>query len=129
MDHRDLKAPKQVQNFADHFELEQCLESSRDSGHVEFYAARHIATGILTHVKKISKLHLKQKHNVYSMLQAQEYKMLLKVDHPNIKRVLFMLESEHYVYIVTEFSNGGSLKETMISNRGYTDEQVTFILY
>ena len=40
-----------------------------------------------------------------------------------------MFESEQYVYIVTEFSSGGSLKETMISNRGYSDEQVIFILY
>lgn len=48
-------------------------------------------------------------------------KALIAIDHPNLVRVLQLLDTPNHFYVVTEFVPGGNLLDAMAKYRGFTD--------
>ena len=105
----------------------QCLSSKKKQGHVEVYGARHRKTGMLVCVKKIYKCEYQSKNKIYSELEANRIRALQAIDHPHLIHVLQLLETEQYLYIVTEFVTGGDIIDCMEQHNGFTDQQMAFV--
>lgn len=87
----------------------QCIQKIEGKDHAEVWGARHRKTGTLVCVKKIHKELLKEKSKVFKQLQANEIEMLERVDHPSMARVLQLLDTKQFFYIVSEFVSGGTV--------------------
>ena len=64
------------------------------------YTARHNATDILTMVKLISIERLNRRQKAFKKLQSNEIHTEEKVDHPNIQKVLQILQDSDNFYII-----------------------------
>ena len=57
-------------------------------------------------------------------MTANEIQANLYVDHPHVTRVLQMIDSKLYFYLVLEYIAGGNVKTVMHDCGGFTDSQV-----
>jgi calcium-dependent protein kinase len=56
-----------------------------------------------------------------------EVEIMMKLDHPNILRLMDYFEDPKYVYLVLELCTGGELFDRIISNKYYNEEDARVI--
>ena len=56
-----------------------------------------------------------------------EVEIMMKLDHPNILRLIDYFEDPKYVYLVLELCTGGELFDRIISNKYYNEEDARVI--
>lgn len=73
----------------------------------EVHLGRHLETGFIVAIKRVSKAKLIE----YNMVERfiQEIKLHSSMDHPNIVRLYTFFEEKDYICLVMEYLNGGTL--------------------
>lgn len=56
-----------------------------------------------------------------------EVEIMMKLDHPNILRLIDYFEDDKNVYLVLELCSGGELFDWIISNKYYNEEDARVI--
>lgn len=56
-----------------------------------------------------------------------EVEIMMKLDHPNILRLIDYFEDKKYVYLVLELCTGGELFDRIIANKYYNEEDARLI--
>lgn len=91
-----------------------------------------LATNTLTKrevaIKQISKKRM-HSHPVYETLLKQELEILEVTDHPNIVRVIEILEGKKNYFVVMECVRGGNLLEKLEANQEYSEATIVQILH
>jgi serine/threonine protein kinase len=85
------------------------------------YYGYHSPTGDVVAVKKISK------NSIQSMSMERiknEIELMKKLNNENIIRYKDMISDNNYIYIITDYCNGGSLQNFIEDYRGYPESFV-----
>ena len=61
-------------------------------------------------------------------MMAQELEVLTTVDHPNIVRVIEILEDDINFYIVTELIQGGELYDRITTTKAFSETYAATIV-
>ena len=56
-----------------------------------------------------------------------EVEIMMRLDHPNILRLMDYFEDAHFVYLVLELCSGGELFERIVQNRFYNENDARVI--
>jgi calcium-dependent protein kinase len=83
------------------------------------YKAIQKSTKTLRAIKSLSKRDIKT--DISKLIQ--EVEMLKKLDHPNIIKVIEVIEENDYMHIVTELCSGGELFDRIVSMRHFTENK------
>lgn len=85
-------------------------------------AAVHTETGQRVAVKEIKKANIKTKKDVDTVKKEVLINRKLGEGHPNILRMLDMLEDSEKLYLVLELAHGGDLFDKIIDHGGFSEE-------
>ena len=108
--------------FTESYDLIQCISRSENSP-VEVYKARHRKNGMLCLVKRINKQRLQYKSKTVQNLQKSEIEVLEEIDHPNLTKVIQILEGENYIYLVFEHNSDDTIKQAIQKAGGFTERE------
>jgi calcium-dependent protein kinase len=89
--------------------------------------AMHVKTGKEFAVKTIKKKMI-QTNKVLDTLMISELSILQKCSHPNIMRVIELLEDNYHYYIVTELLEGGELFDRIINEGSFSEKKAVKIV-
>ena len=76
-------------------------------------------------MKMISKEHITQQEAVRL---RYEIDILKNLSHPNILRLFEVFEERQYIYLVTEFCNGGELFDEIVSRGKFEEKDAAVII-
>ena len=96
-------------------------------GFSRVYSCTHTMTHTECAVKVIKKETLAGKKHLIQLME-QEIEVLKATDHPNIVRLIDMIEDEAHVYIVTELMRGGDLSKYMAKKKKIPERQAASII-
>jgi len=68
------------------------------------------------------------KENSPNKLLMEEVKILAEVDHPNIIKYLKHYESEQYLYLVTDYCDGGDLFQRIIDEGKFAEDKAAIVM-
>lgn len=120
-----LKGFKKIETMGEHYELGALL-SKGAFGRV--YRAKHVQMDTETAVKVVSKEKVGEQQ-IHAELMQNELEVLQEVSHPNIMRVIEVVEDEENYYIITEFISGGNLLDKLKEVGGsFTEVQTSSII-
>ena len=61
-------------------------------------------------------------------LHMGEMDSLSVISHPNLAKVVQMIDNQFFLYIVFEFLELGNLKDHMLKVQGYTQSQIIIMI-
>lgn len=95
----------------------------------EVYLARHKSLGIFRALKVLSKAPGKENSVLFERF-IREAKLALEIRHPNVVGVMDVETdpSTGFPYIVMEYVDGGSLRDTLRANKKLSEEQAVVIV-
>lgn len=85
-------------------------------GSGKVYKGVNTKTNTLVAIKKINSVNI-QKLSMERIIQEVEF--LKNLEHPNIIKCFDIIKDQHYVYIITEYCNGGNLQQFIDDYSGY----------
>lgn len=88
------------------------------------YKAIQKSTKTARAIKSLSKKNIK----VDISKLIQEVEMLKKLDHPNIIKVIEVIEETDYMHIVTELCSGGEIFDRIVSMRHFTENKTAYYM-
>lgn len=89
---------------------------------------KHIDSGNQFAVKIITKEKI-QEHKINYDLLCNELTLLSKSSHPNIIRIIDLIEDKQSYYVVSDFVKGGELFKRLIKTKNFTEDDVGDIVY
>ena len=88
----------------------------------------HKDTGKTFAIKIMEKKKVEQ-HKIYIELLQNELEILGKKSHPNIIRIVDLIEDSKKYYIVSEVVKGGELFKRLEKVKTFTEQQAADIIY
>jgi calcium-dependent protein kinase len=84
----------------------------------------------LAETKELKKVAIKAitKQDSPNKLLMEEVKILAEVDHPNIIKYLTHYESEQYLFVATEYCDGGDLFQKIIDQGKFSEDEAVVIM-
>ena len=104
----------------------EVLEVIGQGSHSSVRRARHLGTGIERAVKIIVKSSVDE--NQTSML-INEVEALKSVDHPNIIKIIEVIEDVSKLCIITELCSGGELFERILNHKSFEESTAASYMY
>ena len=89
-------------------------------GEVNAYV--HKKTDVFCAGKLINKKFIEKKGAMAIENLKKELQTLDEIDHPNIVRIIQLLDGKKFFYIMMEHIDGGNLKEVIAKNKGFKQE-------
>lgn len=102
-----------------------CISSIHTGSHSEIYLAHHIPTGQIRAVKIIPK---RSDDKLGAQSRPREMEILRRLNHPNILKCYELLEDEKKYYMVTEYCEGGNLKDRLTNHTKLTEQEVAEVM-
>lgn len=107
--------------FNDHYKVDKLLGQGGSS---TVYICTHKRTGLQRAVKKISRFQLPDR----GLKMMEEVEILTNLDHPNILKIIEVIETSNEFFLVTELCTGGDLYDYAITNGLQSEERVAKIM-
>ena len=79
-------------------------------------------------VKIMSKAEIK-KNKIYENLLFNELSILFEKSHPNIIRIVDLIEDDENYYVVSELLKGGQLLKRLVRMKSFTEMDVVDIVF
>ncbi|TNV80972.1 hypothetical protein FGO68_gene3591 [Halteria grandinella] len=87
--------------------------------------AKHKLTGEMRAIKRLTK----EKMSVSARIRLNyEIDILKNLDHPNILRLYEVFEDKKYIYLVTEFCQGGELFDEIIARGKFSERDAAHVI-
>ncbi|KAL4460421.1 hypothetical protein ABPG74_000172 [Tetrahymena malaccensis] len=112
---------KQIENYA--FSLSACIGKG-SSGTV--YVGRHQQTQQVVAIKAVDMRSLKTEY-AWKML-CSEVKIMKKLKHPHVVRLLDVFQTKNNTYIITEFCNQGDLRTYLKKKKSLTEREAITVI-
>ena len=87
-----------------------------------------IGTSKVFCVKIMSKAEIK-KNKIYENLLFNELSILFEKSHPNIIRIVDLIEDDENYYVVSELLKGGQLLKRLVRMKSFTEMDVVDIVF
>lgn len=127
----DISFKIHKKNFVHHVNAEvnsfyEILDLIGDGGSSIVYKAKCLKTSLLRAIKIFRKKG--NRLNLHEMA-IEEMRLLRKLDHPNVIKIIELIENDQSFNIVTELCNGGELFERIILNRNFSENLAAEYMY
>ena len=108
-------------SLEDHYKIIQKIGSG---GFGIVYKAKQLSTGETVAIKKISINNSTEKYQ----RTIKEIDLLKNLSHPNIVKYYDFFDDGEFIYLITEFLEGGTLKQYMIQNQNISENETRIII-